>query len=634
MPLPLATLPAEKLPVAFTALGVKRLIEDRIDVALPAEQIDSAEVSAEYIQPLILEIEKHFLDDAIFFNLMSCRLHYLNFSNSGPPSTRKLMRFRAIVADEIASQISHDLDSNQLPRALVYEFYPLNQGDSSFSTTVPAYYRASALELAVETRASAFLMEPPITDTIKSFWDGVVSIEKGASVDGCVRLEDTMTHVQHNRTTHSPSYHYVMQLVSAAFFLVLYLMLIQEDPTHPSKAVEFLFGLWSLGYALDEYNQMVEFGPHMYFMSLWNWIDLILVAHSALYFSVRFISWLLPNVLPRSFMLARGVLVTAGLFVVPRLFSVFDSNKIFSNMVFSLQRVSSDLIVSWCVVMMFSVGVWVAVAFSVPRVRLSSDTVVAHGGENQENGASRTALAMFKMLFGDNDSLWDKWFAYTAFDKIALGFYLILAQFVMPTVVTAVLASSFASVQKESEEQYYYMRAVQTLQKLKSNRKQRASSSEVTPFNVISWVFEWLDYLLPESVYQKLSSFFRMAFHLPGILGSLLWDQLRVRRQTRANKKAEKRQKRLEDEVERTMGNESIARVNLKHAERRMAKFSLINETFTNKKLTHAYESSRVAHALSTENEQETSKTILTRIVELEKSSARIENLLEQLVKK
>lgn len=135
-----------------------------------------------------------------------------------------------------------------------------------------------------------------------------------------------------------PRYRQLFSTFSFAVMLGLFLaVLIQrsEDIT----PLEIVFWFWSMGYMLDEIVGLTEEGFGMYIMSIWNAFDIGILLMFFAYYALRLYGLVIPTARKRwTAYLAYDVLASTAVLLFPRLFSVLDHYRYFSQVSNSLQR--------------------------------------------------------------------------------------------------------------------------------------------------------------------------------------------------------------------------------------------------------------------------------------------------------
>lgn len=169
--------------------------------------------------------------------------------------------------------------------------------------------------------------------------------------------------------------------------LCLYVAVLVERSLSIS-ALEILFWLWSAGFLLDEVVGFNEQGFSLYLMSFWNTFDVGILLLLVCYYSMRVYGFLLPNIHEQKDIagMAYDLLAANAVLLFPRLFSVLDHYRYFSQLLIAFRMMAMDLVAVFILIVISCSGFFVAFTLSF--------------GKSDGSGAASVAYALFQILMG------------------------------------------------------------------------------------------------------------------------------------------------------------------------------------------------------------------------------------------
>ncbi|KAG8527540.1 uncharacterized protein KY384_007692 [Bacidia gigantensis] len=403
--------------------------------------------------------------------------------------------------------------------ALSYDFYPLqgmasddgpmtpgpNWDQSQKAKTHPRAARISTLEVAIRAQAKRFLAHPLVVQQLEAIWAGNIVFHHSADTlhrapvkvtpnqnrgygkfrSGAPTLQASEDHLQpakqreHRPPTafavrrsvtlydprqaslfklsrlRVPRYRQFLSTCSFAILLGLYLAVLIERSLSIS-ALEVLFWIWSAGFLLDEVVGFNEQGFSLYIMSFWNTFDLGILFLLVCYYCLRLYGIIMPDGRKNEIAdLGYDFLAANGVLLFPRLFSVLDHYRYFSQLLIAFRMMAMNLVAVFILIIISCSGFFVA----------------------------------FTLSFGTGDGYDAPSVAYILF-QILMGF----------TPGETTFAAS-----------HQFLLAVNTISMVKSD----ALFSYVAPTNVIAWLLTPLRYLLPFRQYVRINRTVIKATHFP-----------------------------------------------------------------------------------------------------------------------
>ncbi|TKA76127.1 hypothetical protein B0A55_03261, partial [Friedmanniomyces simplex] len=412
----------------------------------------------------------------------------------------------------------------------------------------------STIEIAIRAQAKRFLAHPLVVQHLEAIWAGTVVFhfeadslhrkpaprehdEQGRAIVGYGTLNahspsalpadsvlsrkaqamrrsqkpaDEPTSVRRSATLYDPReaslfklsrlrvprYRQVFSTLSFAIMLGLFLAVLVERSLYITP-LEVVFWVWSAGYMLDEVVGFTEQGFGLYILSFWNAFDLGILGLFVCYYCLRLYGVVLAEQgKHRIASMAYDVLASTAVLLFPRLFSVLDHYRYFSQLLIAFRLMAQDLMAVLILILISCSGFFVAFTLS-----FSDDTT----------DGSAVAYALFQILMGFTPAAWEKWSGYNALGKGIMAAFLIICHFLIVTILITVLTNSFMAIVKNADEEHQFLFAVNTISMVKSD----ALFSYVAPTNVLGWLLSPLRYLIPFRQYLKVNRTVIKITHFP-----------------------------------------------------------------------------------------------------------------------
>lgn len=526
----------DNIPIYSLVLQYHDLLELKVDMKY--DQLRSPQVNALLIKPLVSELNAD-LSEGSLYGLMACMVQFqkeasLNVAMAGVSTTR------AMICEIIATKLLKEYDSDGLINALTYDFYPLANGTTiTPQGFIPRWQRISTIELAITCEAKKFLAHPVVTQVMESIWNGSIMFQSSLHKLHRVKFanEDEVLAIGFGRRGPGVTYDYsdasvlklsrlrvpryrnILNMLSFCVMLLLYIKVLAEQQKSIT-ASEAIFGLWALGFILDEMVAFTDVGFQLYVMSLWNLLDVVILCLLVTYAIVRCLALraheLDSSNAIRLYRLSKDILASIAVFLFPRLFSILDNYESFSRMVVAVRRMSIDLLAAWVVIIVFSSGFWVAFTMAFARDVFSANEV---------------AFDLLKILFGFTPAVWQNWEFYSRIGQCMLLFYLFITHFVILTILIAVLSDSFTRINMNSKEEHRFLFAVNTISMIKAESS--SLFSYTSPLNLIEWVVRPLIYVLPLRQFLVMNRTIIKLTHFPALVSIFLYERLHWKLQQR-----------------------------------------------------------------------------------------------------
>lgn len=471
-----------------------------------------------------------------------------------------------MVCELLAIKLLKEYTTRELIDALSYDFFPLQgQPPPATATTLrgsgwnstqknkqsQGAARISSLEIAIRAQAKRFLAHPLVVQQLEAIWAGTIvfhsaadSLHRQLPPDhsqthrgyGSFGGTDPSTHRPYNKVQSSgqgqgterprrtvtlydprdaslfklsrlrvPRYRQFLSTLSFAVLLGLYLAVIVQRPLHITS-LEVVFWLWSAGFMLDEIVGFNEQGFSLYLMSFWNIFDLGILLLLFCYCMLRLYGVMMP--VGRKLDVANqayDILAASAVLLFPRLFSVLDHYRYFSQLLIAFRIMAADLVAVFILIVIACSGFFVAFSFSF----------------GASNGPTEVAYALFQMLMGYTPAAWTLWDDYNVLGRTILTIFLFICHFVVVTILITVLTNSFMAIVQNANEEHQFVFAVNTISMVKSD----ALFSYVAPTNILGWFMTPLRYCIPLPQFVKLNRTAIKITHFPILFSICLYEK-------------------------------------------------------------------------------------------------------------
>jgi hypothetical protein len=278
-------------------------------------------------------------------------------------------------------------------------------------------------------------------------------------------------------------------------------------------ALEITFWFWSAGFMLDEVVGFNEQGFSLYLMSFWNTFDLGILLLLMVYYTMRIYGIFLAEFGRREWNdMAYDVLAASAVLLFPRLFSVLDHYRYFSQLLIAFRLMAVDLVAVFVLILIACSGFFVAFTMSF--------------GKHQYD-ANEVAYRIFQILMGFTPAAWEAWETYNALGKALLALFLTICHFLVVTILITVLTNSFMAIVSNANEEHQFVFAVNTISMVKND----ALFSYVAPSNIFAWLLTPLRFCLPFRVFIKTNRTVIKATHFPLLFGIFAYEKLFLARE-------------------------------------------------------------------------------------------------------
>ncbi|RAH44853.1 ion transporter [Aspergillus brunneoviolaceus CBS 621.78] len=542
----------DTLPVYDITHAIRPLIVTRCETTLTWDQLRSPQISQFLVKPIQQKIRTGHFSRATLYALMTNCLQFTKEVHSNPGNSG-VSQTRALVCELLAIKLLREYTTRELIDALSYEFYPLNGQaaterppgwNSAQGNKRPGIARISCLEIAIRAQAKRFLSHPLVVQQLEAIWAGTIVFHSAADnlhrslarpqQNGGLTYGSTPNLVPAHQQTQSgmsslrrsvtiydprdaslfklsrlrvPRYRQFLSTLSFAILLVLFLAVLQQRRLEITS-LEIVFWLWSAGFMLDEIVGFNEQGFSLYLMSFWNLFDLGILFLLFCYYCMRLYGAVMPYTRNKYIAdQAYDILAANAVLLFPRLFSILDHYRYFSQLLIAFRIMASDLIAVFLLIIIACSGFFVAFTLSF--------------GNGEDHSPGAVAYALFQMLMGFTPTAWTLWEDYNALGKLILTIFLFICHFVVVTILITVLTNSFMGIVQNANQEHQFLFAVNTISMVKSD----ALFSYVAPTNILAWLIAPFRYFMSFRQFVRLNRTIIKVTHLPILFSICFYEK-------------------------------------------------------------------------------------------------------------
>ncbi|KAF2143759.1 uncharacterized protein K452DRAFT_357381 [Aplosporella prunicola CBS 121167] len=549
----------DRLPIYNLTHSIRLLVVQRCETTLSWDQLRSPQVSQFLVKPIQQEIQSGLFNRASIYALIANCLQFQKEGQANPGNVG-VSKTRGMICELLAMRLLKEFSTRELIDALAYDFDPL-QGLTPPATVTgrnkaamqPRLARISTVEIAIRAQAKKFLAHPLVVQQLEAIWAGTIVFHSAAdnlhripskrptprdtprsttygtmhddpqSPDKGVEFQPLLGPTIRRTVTlydpreaslfklsrlRVPRYRQLFSTCSFAIMLGLFVAVLVEKSVDIT-ALEVVFWFWSAGYMLDEVVGFTEQGFNLYILSVWNAFDLGILLLFVVYYVLRLYGILMPDVRKHhTANMAYDVLASTAVLLFPRLFSVLDHYRYFSQLLIAFRMMAVDLAAILVLIVICCSGFFVAFT-------------LAFGDTGFQSG-SQTAYALFQLVMGFTPAAWEYWSVYNVLGKAILTLFLFICHFLIVTILITVLTNSFMAVVQNANEEHQFLFAVNAISMVKSD----ALFSYIAPTNVIGWLLTPLRFVMPFRKFIKLNRTLIKATHFPILFSIFCYERL------------------------------------------------------------------------------------------------------------
>ncbi|EKD17476.1 uncharacterized protein L3040_005079 [Drepanopeziza brunnea f. sp. 'multigermtubi'] len=560
----------DALPIYNLTHAIRLIVLPRTETTLTWDQLRSPQVSQFLVKPMQQQIRTSHFNRATLYALMANSLQFQKESQANPGNAGN-SKTRALVCELIAIKLLKEYNTRELIDALSYDFFPLQGLATPVILTPgqnggqqrprPAAARISTLEVAIRASAKRFLAHPLVVQQLEAIWAGtivfhsvadhlhrsrpvspripqsrptdsetpLIKVTTGYGTTNAPKPLDKAMQQHHEQAVQArrtvtlydprdaslfklsrlrvPRYRQFFSTCSLFILLCLFVAVLAQRSTEITT-LEVVFWFWSAGFMLDEVVGFNEQGFGLYIMSFWNAFDLGILFLLSIYYCMRLYGVLLVGVGRQQWnSMAYDVLATNAILLFPRLFSVLDHYRYFSQLLIAFRLMAIDLVAVFVLILIACSGFFVAFTLSFG---------------DSEYDAAGVAYKIFQILMGFTPAAWEAWPTYNPLGKALLVLFLFICHFLVVTILITVLTNSFMAIVSNADQEHQFVFAVNTISMVKND----ALFSYVAPSNIAAWLLTPLRYVLPFRSFIRLNRTVIKVTHFPLLFTIYAYEQM------------------------------------------------------------------------------------------------------------
>lgn len=545
---------------------IRLLVVERCETTLSWEQLRSPQISQFLVKPVQNQIRtSHFSRATLYALLANC----LQFKKEGQinPAIMGICETRAQLVELLAMRLLKDFNARELIDAFSYDFDPLSGQPkpvdirhARISRRQSVFARTSTLEVAIRAQAKRFIAHPLVVRHLQSIWAGDIVFHSAADSLHRYPSRPKLSHERHYGAMHSPPpaitkdrpetvtiahpdpsggselirrsvtlydpanaslfklsrlrvprYRQLFSTLSYAIMLGLFVAILVRRSLDLTP-LEIVFWFWSAGFILD-FVGFSEKGFGLYIASVWNVFDLGILVLFFIYYLLRLFSVLIAEATQqrRIANMAYDVLASTAILLFPRMFSLLDHYRYFSQLLIAFRLMAVDLAAVLVLIAIACSGFFVAFTLSF--------------GQEDFDGRG-VAYALFQILMGFTPAVWEVWDAFNLLGKGLLALFLVICHFLVVTILITVLTNSFMAIVKNANEEHQFLFAINTISMVKSDML----FSFIAPTNLIGWIIAPVRFCVSFPKYVFINRTLIKATHFPILFSIFAWERINLLR--------------------------------------------------------------------------------------------------------
>lgn len=458
---------------------LKKDVINTIDTPLTWDQLTASDINFAVVRPLVLKYAR-LRNMAVAYACMVVRSYFLTQAASDLAHSSVLYS-RATLCEIMALKLlSHFAASKvQLVAVLTTPWDPLAGAPMDVVQEVKQAIgedecrgnSQSAIEMAIATKAKAFVSSPIVQSVVNDMYTGrvIFSITAVRSVvadnykQRAIEIYDfrRAPFLDHYRLR-VPRYSAILHFMNIAVLLLVFVAFLHSEDTAYVSLWEGVFLVFAIAFTLQEYTASREYGWLIYMSNVWNVFDTAFVVIFLVYLVLR-IKGLVDNNAHTS-QLAFDILACAGCVLVPRLaFYAITDNVV----ILALRAMISEFVFFICIA---------AACFSGLMLTLYT---ISHGRWT----ISGIAWLIVQIWFGNTYLSFNQAKSFhPVLGPILMTCFAALSNTLLLTILISILSNTAARIDANATQEYLFQRTISTIEGVKSD----ALFSYQPPFNLLA----------------------------------------------------------------------------------------------------------------------------------------------------
>ncbi|KAH7884627.1 hypothetical protein F5I97DRAFT_2038545 [Phlebopus sp. FC_14] len=498
---------------------LKKDVITTIDTPFSWEQLTAADINFAVVRPLVIKYAR-LRNMAVIYACMVVRSYFLAQSASNLAYS-SVMDSRATLCEIMALKLlSHFASSKlQLVAVLTTLWNPLAGAPmdvvEEIKETLGEEYCSdssqSALEMAIATKAKAFLASTIVQSVVNDIYTGRIAFTLAATrsivadnyKQRAIEIYDVRKAplLDHYRLR-VPRYSAILHIMNIAVLLVTFIACLwTQDTTHISLW-EGIFLLFAAAFTLQEYTASNEYGWIVYMSNVWNVFDTLFVLVFLVYVSLRIKGFVYHQA--DTAQLALDLLACGGCILVPRLAFYAITNNV---VVLALRAMISEFVFFICIA---------ATCFSgllLTLYTLASDTW----------SVRKIAWLMVQIWFGNTSLSFGQASSFhPVLGPILMTCFAALSNTLLLTILISILSNTAARIDANANQEYLFQHTIATIEGVKSD----ALFSYQPPFNILAFlILKPASYVLSPRALHSANVFLIRVTSFPTLIAIAVYER-------------------------------------------------------------------------------------------------------------
>ncbi|KAI1814086.1 nonselective cation channel [Poronia punctata] len=520
------------LPVYTTIHRIRRDVISIVEDYLTFEQLRDLRLNVSVVRPLVDKLYE--LDDiSIVYCLLVNRSQFLHEQEH--MSNRQNVHYtRAMLCEIVATRILRRFGEDNpgseglllLANILVAGFEPFQNApeavrrEASLGSTWSYNRTLPALEIAIITGSRYFLSSTHCQKVVDAIYIGQVVYTPSTFLDlipdrykrkpiSLYQPEKEPLLNQYRLIV--PRTRNMLEIIQFIVLLVLYLLFMLERNPHRLSIYEAAFCIYAFGWALDQFATILEHGWSVYTQNLWSFLDVMFLTVYWTYLILRIHGWRTDSLTFGQ--QALDVLAMGAPVLAPRLaFNLLSGNVVF----LSLRAMMADF------ALLTFIAAWCFCGFLLSMLWLAE-------GRHDVVTIGKWMLWIWFGLDGSGVSRSTDF--HWLLGPILMITFAFLGNTLFLTILVSMLTNTFSNVVANATAEVHFRKAVLTLEGVKSD----AIFAYQPPFNVMAlFVLVPMKFLVSPRWFHKIHVATVRTINLPVLLfiaileRRLLWSEYAV----------------------------------------------------------------------------------------------------------
>ncbi|XP_006459110.1 hypothetical protein AGABI2DRAFT_66204 [Agaricus bisporus var. bisporus H97] len=492
-----------------------------VNSALSWEQLTASDINFAIVRPLVVKYAR-LQNMAVVYACLVVRSYFLAQSEINLAFTG-VMQSRANLCELLAIKLSTYFASHSIARAAVLctAWNPLAGATPQVMQDVRSAIHSelgletaqTAIEMAIATRAKAFLASPVTQNVINDLYAGnvVFSLNATRSIladnykPRAIQIYDVRKapFLNHYRLR-VPRYTAILEFLNFTCLMLAFVLCLANQDKARITFWEAIFILWASACALEEYTASTENGWYIYIANMWNAFDFSFTLIFLVYLCLR-INGLYYNDL-RTSSFAFDVLACGACILFPRLAFFAVANHI---VILSIQAMIVQFVVFMGTVIICFSGLFF--------------TLWTLGMRLDHWSFSMLGWYLIQIWLGNSYVVFSKASSiHPIFGTPLVTIFAVFSNTLLVTILISILSNTVARIDANATQEYLFQFAISTIEGFKND----ALFSYQPPFNIMAFlILKPASWFLSPRALHRVNVFLIKVTSLPQLLAITVYER-------------------------------------------------------------------------------------------------------------